>query len=94
MNLYQNPIRPTCCLLCHSVYIVHVIHTLVYILQDSCFNEKAQQTHFELPFQVNYMGRSVRTVPYSHTDFARSDHIALRLVKSSFDNEDCMLILL
>ena len=39
--------------------------------QHSEFEPRWCQTHFELPFQVNYMSRSIRTAEYTNPDFAR-----------------------
>ena len=44
---------------------------VMYRFQDRDFSAKSTQTHFALPFQVNYTSRSVKTVPYSHEHFAR-----------------------
>ena len=39
--------------------------------EDSGFVTSKVQTHFELPFQVNYFSRSFKTVPFTHEDFPR-----------------------
>jgi hypothetical protein len=39
--------------------------------QSKDFQRNCSQTHFKLPFQVNYAAQSCETVPYSHKDFAR-----------------------
>ena len=37
------------------------------------------QMHFELPFQVNFMSRSFKTVPFTHQDFPRFAQFALSM---------------
>ncbi|KAK2188953.1 hypothetical protein NP493_119g07062 [Ridgeia piscesae] len=39
-------------------------------MKDSTFKPSPHETHFQLPFQVNYVARSVKTVPFTHADFA------------------------
>ncbi|KAI0212017.1 Presequence protease, mitochondrial [Lamellibrachia satsuma] len=39
-------------------------------VKNANFQPHPSETHFELPFQVNYVGRSAKTVPYTHADFS------------------------
>ncbi|XP_060572656.1 presequence protease, mitochondrial-like, partial [Ruditapes philippinarum] len=47
------------------------------------FEAKSQKTQIELPFSVNYMSKSVKIVPYTHTDFA-SLRVLSRLLSWKF----------
>ncbi|GFS93409.1 presequence protease, mitochondrial [Trichonephila clavipes] len=44
---------------------------------------KSQNTHFVLPFNVNYLGQSILTVPYCHPDYSNLK-IAAKLMSSKF----------
>jgi Zn-dependent M16 (insulinase) family peptidase len=47
------------------------------------FKPTPSNVHFECPFQVNFMGKSVRTVPYVHKDYA-SIRVLARLLSAKF----------
>lgn len=40
-------------------------------LQESHFKPCQMKTYFQLPFPVNFVSECVRTVPFTHNDFAR-----------------------
>ncbi|XP_072010102.1 presequence protease, mitochondrial isoform X2 [Engystomops pustulosus] len=40
------------------------------LVHDPTFKPCQMKTHFSMPFQVNYIGECIRTVPYMHEDFA------------------------
>ncbi|KAM5156938.1 presequence protease, mitochondrial isoform 1-T2 [Mantella aurantiaca] len=50
---------------------------------DRTFKPCQMKTHFSLPFPVNYISECVRTVPYSHPDYARLRVLA-RIMTAKF----------
>ncbi|XP_064646562.1 presequence protease, mitochondrial-like isoform X1 [Lineus longissimus] len=47
------------------------------------FEPTPSRVHFECPFQVNFMGKAVRTVPYVHEDYA-SLRVLARLLTAKY----------
>ncbi|KAL4217277.1 Presequence protease [Mactra antiquata] len=41
-----------------------------HVTHDDIFKATSQKTQIELPFSVNYMSKSIQTVPYTHEDFS------------------------
>uniref|UniRef100_A0A7N4V387 Presequence protease, mitochondrial n=1 Tax=Sarcophilus harrisii TaxID=9305 RepID=A0A7N4V387_SARHA len=54
-----------------------------HVIEDPTFKPCQMKTHFVLPFPVNYVGEGVRTVPYTHPDYA-SLKILARLMTAKF----------
>ncbi|XP_068091898.1 presequence protease, mitochondrial isoform X2 [Hyperolius riggenbachi] len=53
------------------------------LVSDIHFKPCQMKTHFSLPFPVNYIGECVRTVPYTHPDYA-SLRILARVMTAKF----------
>ncbi|KAM9307679.1 presequence protease, mitochondrial [Gastrophryne carolinensis] len=53
------------------------------LILDPTFKPCQMKTHFCLPFPVNYIGECVRTVPYTHPDYA-SLRILARITTAKF----------
>ncbi|XP_027697396.1 presequence protease, mitochondrial isoform X2 [Vombatus ursinus] len=53
------------------------------LVTDPTFKPCQMKTHFILPFPVNYVGEGVRTVPYTHPDYAKL-RILARLMTAKF----------
>uniref|UniRef100_A0A4X2MBK3 Presequence protease, mitochondrial n=1 Tax=Vombatus ursinus TaxID=29139 RepID=A0A4X2MBK3_VOMUR len=54
-----------------------------HVIEDPTFKPCQMKTHFILPFPVNYVGEGVRTVPYTHPDYAKL-RILARLMTAKF----------
>ena len=57
--------RPT------SVDASNTVHR--YFREDANFRQQPEQVHFQFPFQVNFIAKSIPTVPYTHPDSAPLD---------------------
>ncbi|XP_074049310.1 presequence protease, mitochondrial isoform X2 [Macrotis lagotis] len=68
---------------CKSIDGNLVNHPTRKLVTDPTFKPCQMKTHFVLPFPVNYVGEGVRTVPYSHPDYA-SLRILARLMTAKF----------
>ncbi|KAJ6666636.1 hypothetical protein lerEdw1_020360, partial [Lerista edwardsae] len=58
-------------------------HITRKLITDPTFQPCQMKTHFQLPFPVNYVGESVRTVPFTSPDYA-SLRILARLMTAKF----------
>lgn len=46
-------------------------HFLSVVSQELNFHPCQMKTFFQMPFPVNFISKSIRTVPFSHQDYAR-----------------------
>lgn len=47
-------------------------HLSVFVVpQERHFHPCQMKTFFQMPFPVNFISKSIRTVPFSHQDYAR-----------------------
>ncbi|KAM3928572.1 presequence protease, mitochondrial isoform 1-T2 [Leptodactylus fuscus] len=53
------------------------------LVNDPTFQPCQMKTHFSLPFPVNYIGECIRTVPYTHADYA-SLRLLARVMTAKF----------
>uniref|UniRef100_A0A8D3CHC9 Presequence protease, mitochondrial n=1 Tax=Scophthalmus maximus TaxID=52904 RepID=A0A8D3CHC9_SCOMX len=57
-------------IICHEILFTHSFLSLRKLISEQNFQPCQMKTFFQMPFPVNFVSENIRTVPFSHEDYA------------------------